>query len=147
MLSLWWAGSGCALALLCQIPAPPPTVTSVGSLVEVRCQQGFVLVLELSECPGACSHCVGRGLWAQHCVFIFPGWSRVALAPWARAPSLFAQMCICWYSVQRSVVQELGAKVRAGSSFPGANLPASPSPASLILSQLPLQQHPPPLAG
>lgn len=64
-------------------PPPPPTVTPVGALLEVHfLQQDFVLVLELSKCPGACSHWMGRGLWAQHCVFIFPCWSRVALAPW-----------------------------------------------------------------
>lgn len=120
-------------------PPPPPTVTPVGALVEVHfLQQGFVLVLELGKCPGACSRCVGRSLWAQHCIFVFPCWSRVALAPWARAPLLFAQMCVCRRSVQRPVAQEQSAKVRAGSGFPRANFPASPSPASLILSQLPL---------
>lgn len=68
-------------------PPPPPTVTPIGALVEVHSlQQGFVLVLELSKCPGAGSHCVGRSLWAQHCVFIFPCWSRVALAPLGTCP-------------------------------------------------------------
>lgn len=65
-------------------PPLPPTVTPVGVLVEVHSlQRCFVLVLELGKCPGAGSRCVGRGLWAQHCVFIFPCWSRAALAPWA----------------------------------------------------------------